>query len=177
MQASTFAIPARAGRTGLAGVALVLLLGSCGAGPSGQGGFQKQYGVARNALEGGDYAQAKRAYLKLIGQAGPLAPRMQLEYAHAELRSGDFAAAAKTAGTLAQGQSGEARAAALAVQGTAQHELGLSLLAGGQAEAGKQQLQAAQTALDEVLKSHAGMDPLGSLAGRQASIRVRLGKL
>lgn len=149
-----------------------LLLGSCG--DTIGGGFQSQYAVARNALEVGDYARAKRGYQKLLSQAGPLAPRLQLEYAHAELRGGNYAEAARLAGGLARSQQGDARGAALAVQGTAQHEQGLMLLSQGQTDAGKAQLTAAQTALAEVLKSHPDLDPLGSMAGRRASIAARL---
>ena len=160
---------------------LALVLGSCGETMSSGSGFQLKYAVARNALEAGDYERARKAYLKLISQAGPLTPRLQLEYAHAELRAGNFSEAASAASNLAQsqsgtarGQSGTARGAALAVQGTAQHELGLILLSQDQTAAGKAQLVAAQKALSEVLKSHADLDPLGGMAGRKASIAARL---
>ncbi|MEP2716396.1 hypothetical protein [Pseudophaeobacter sp.] len=155
----------------------VLILGSCGESLGPKGGFHSKYSVARNALESGDYARASRSYQRLIAEAGPLAPRLQLEYAHAELRSGNYTEAARIAGSLADGQSGEARGAALAVQGTAQHELGLALLAKGEVEPGKAQLIQARAALDEVLKSPADLDPLGSMAGRRASIAARLQKL
>jgi len=153
---------------------LALVLGSCGENMSSGSGFQSRYAVARNALETGDYERARKAYLKLISQAGPLTPRLQLEYAHAELRAGNFAEAASAASNLAQSQSGTARGAALAVQGTAQHELGLILLSQDQTAAGKAQLVTAQKALSEVLKSHADLDPLGGMAGRKASIAARL---
>ncbi|GAA6197992.1 hypothetical protein [Pseudophaeobacter sp.] len=153
---------------------LALVLGSCGETMSSGSGFQSKYAVARNALEAGDYERARKAYLKLISQAGPLTPRLQLEYAHAELRAGNFSEAASAASNLAQSQSGTARGAALAVQGTAQHELGLILLSQDQTAAGKAQLVAAQKALSEVLKSHADLDPLGGMAGRKASIAARL---
>lgn len=167
MQAIPFA------KAALAGLAL-LLLGSCGGSPAGQRSFQAQYAVARNALEAGEYDLARRSYRTLMQAPGPLEARLQLEYAHAELRGGDFAAAARTAGQLAQGQSGLARAAALAVQGTALHEIGLAQLAQGQAAAGRQQLDAARKALAEVLETHPELDPLGSMAGRRASIEARL---
>lgn len=154
------------------GLALVLV--SCGETMSSGSGFQSKYAVARNALEAGDYERARKAYLKLISQAGPLTPRLQLEYAHAELRAGNFSEAASAASNLAQSQSGTARGAALAVQGTAQHEQGLILLSQDQTAAGKAQLVAAQKALSEVLKSHADLDPLGGMAGRKASIAARL---
>ncbi|WGW05906.1 outer membrane protein assembly factor BamD [Tropicibacter oceani] len=145
--------------------------------PGGQSGFQAKYAVARDALEKGQYDRAKRQYLTLIQEAGPLAQRLELEYAHAELRSGNYAQAANVAGSLARAQSGQARAAALAVQGTAQHELGLQLLAKGETAAGKQQLSAAQAALSDVLKTDTDLDPIGSMAGRLASIQVRLKSL
>lgn len=158
--------------------AAALVLGSCGEGTGSAGsGFQARYAVARNALESGDYARAKRSYQRLIAEAGPLAPRLRLEYAHAELRAGNYGEAARIAGDLAQSQSGEARAVALAVRGTAQHELGLELLATGEVEAGRSQLTQAQAALDEVLKAKGDLDPLGSMAGRRASIKARLQKL
>ncbi|WP_417714522.1 hypothetical protein [Pseudophaeobacter arcticus] len=158
-----------------------LLLGSCGestgAGGTAGSGFQSKYAVARNALESGDYGRAKRSYQRLIATAGPLAPRLQLEYAHAELRAGNYGAAAQIAGDLAKSQSGEARSAALAVQGTAQHEQGLALLAKGDVDSGKALLAQARAALDEVLKSSTDMDPLGSMAGRRAQIGASLQKL
>ncbi len=164
-------------RHGLMVAGAALVLGSCGESSTARGGFHSQYSVARNALETGDYARAKRSYQKLISQAGPLAPRLQLEYAHAELRSGNYGEAARVAAALAKSQSGEARAAALAVQGTAQHELGLQLLSEGQPEAGKTQLTSARAALAEVLKAETDLDPLGSMAGRRASIEASLQKL
>lgn len=155
----------------------VLVLGSCGEGTGLGSGFQSKYSVARNALESGDYARAKRSYQKLIAEAGPLVPRLQLEYAHTELRAGSYAQAAQVAADLARSQTGEARAAALAVQGTAQHELGLSLLAEGKTDQGKAQLMQARDALAEVLKASTDLDPLGSMAGRHASIKASLQKL
>lgn len=155
-----------------------LLLGSCGEGTgTGSSGFHSKYAVARNALESGDYARAKRSYQRLIATAGPLAPRLQLEYAHAELRAGNYAEAARIAGDLAKIQSGEARAAALAVQGTAQHEQALALLAKGEMAPAKALLTQARAALSEVLKSATDMDPLGSMAGRRAQIAASLQKL
>ncbi|MEP4037191.1 hypothetical protein [Pseudophaeobacter sp.] len=155
-----------------------LLLGSCGESTgSGSGGFHSKYSVARNALESGDYARAKRSYQRLIAEAGPLAPRLQLEYAHAELRAGNYAEAARIAGDLARSQSGEARGAALAVQGTAQHEQALGLLAKGEGKPAKALLTQARAALSEVLKSATDLDPLGAMAGRRAQIEASLQKL
>ncbi|WP_373051340.1 hypothetical protein [Thalassovita aquimarina] len=163
-------------KAGLAG-AVVLMLGSCDGEFAGSGGFAARYAVAREALETGDYKRAKRNYAQLMSDAGPLRPRLQLEYAHSELRDGNYAEAAKLAGGLAEGQTGTARSAALAVQGTAQHELGLQLLGKGESVAGKQMLIAAKAALAEVLKNDPHLDPLGSMAGRKAGIEARLSRL
>ncbi|APZ54037.1 hypothetical protein [Salipiger abyssi] len=143
----------------------------------GKQGFRAQYFTARNALEAGNYDVARRSYSRLIADAGPLAERLELEYAHSELRAGNFPEAARIAASLAARQSGAARGAALAVQGTAQHELGLAQLAEGKTEAGKASLVAAQAALGTVIEGHPELDPLGSMAGRHASIAARLARL
>ncbi|WP_323783823.1 hypothetical protein [Thalassovita sp.] len=163
-------------KVGLAG-ALILLLGSCEEGSGSRSGFAAQYAVARDALETGNYDRAKRSYARLMNDAGPLRPRLQLEYAHSELRDGNFAEAARLAGGLANSQKGTARSAALAVQGTAQHELAQQLLRDGETQAGKQMLLAAKTALEELLKNDPDLDPLGSMAGRKAAIDSRLKRL
>lgn len=163
-------------KAGLAGT-VFLVLGSCSGDFAGQSGFSARYAVARDALENGDYKRAKRSYAQLMPDAGPLRPRLQLEFAHSELRDGNYSEAAKLAGSLAAAQNGSARSAALAVQGTAQHELGLQLLADGETESGKQMLIAAQAALAEVLKNDPHLDPLGSMAGRKAGIEARLSRL
>lgn len=163
-------------RTGLAGLVFIGL-GSCGDEMVSRNSFESQYAVARNALEGGQYDRARRSYQKLLQQAGPLAPRMQLEYAHTELRAGNYEQAAQIAASLAGSQKGLARSAALAVQGTAQHELGLKQLSEGNTAAGQQNLTAANAALQEVLKSNPDLDPLGAMAGRQAKISSRLKRL
>jgi hypothetical protein len=54
------------------------------------------------------------------------------------------------------------------------HELGLKALAKGDREAGKSYLEQAEAALTEVLATNPDLDPLGSLAGRKASIQSRL---
>ena len=50
---------------------------------------------------------------------------------HAQLRGGDFAGAAGNARRVADVQKGTARSAALSVEGTALHEIGLKQLSGG----------------------------------------------
>lgn len=164
-------------KAGFVGVALLVLNG-CDEGASfGQQTFRGQYAVARNALEAGQYDLAARTYAKLVDKAGPLTPRIQLEYSHAQLRAGNFDVAASQARALANGQSGTARAAALAVQATADHERAISALAAGNRALGKRLLKAADKAMAEVLKSHASLDPLGALAARRSSIKVRLKSL
>jgi outer membrane protein assembly factor BamD (BamD/ComL family) len=161
----------------LAGVAALFLAG-CNLETGGAGGgFQRDYNSAREALEAGKYDKASRLYARLMDQAGPLQPRIQLEYAHSELRAGNSAKAAQLAANLAQSQKGQDRAAALSVLGTAQHEQWLAHLQKGETEAGTRLLKAADATLSEVLKSYPQMDPLGSLEGRRASIRARLKRL
>lgn len=164
-------------RLGLA-AALLLLTGSCDMPtPSGGGGFQQRYMFAREALEGGDYDRAARGFRQLMPEAGALRPRLELEYAHSALRAGDYSEAARAGAALAAGQSGASRAAALAVQGTAQHEQALVLLAQGRTPEAVALLQAARAALSEVVGTYPDLDPLGSMAGRNAAIEARLKRL
>ncbi|MEO9496867.1 MAG: hypothetical protein ABJG42_20520 [Vibrio splendidus] len=164
-------------RAGVFGLCLVALVSCDEASLSGQNSFQSQYSSAREALEKGKFEQATRLYIRLMDNSGALTPRIRLELAHAYLRSGAFAKAAIEARNLAKSQKGSARAAALAVQGTAEHELALAALTRGELETAKPLLQNADRAMAEVLKTDAKLDPLGSLAGRRASIRVQLKNL
>lgn len=157
--------------------ALAAVLASCdetATAPSNGKGFKTQYLAARAALEGGNYAKANRAYAKLLPTAGPLKARIQLEYAHSLLRGGELDKAAAQATALVQSETGLARGAALAVQATALHEQGLLALSQGDSQTGKARLVAAKGAMDDVLKTAPQLDPLGALAGRRASIEVRL---
>jgi len=160
-------------------LALVLagLTGSCDAPRIGSAGFQEQYLVARNALEGGNYAVSGRTYARLVPEAGPLTPRIKIEYAHSHLRAGAYAAAVAEAAPVARSARGDARSAALAVQGTALHELANQTLAAGDSAAAERHLTDARTALAEVLQNHPAFDPLGALAGRVAQIDVQLSRL
>ncbi|MDJ0820546.1 MAG: hypothetical protein QNJ09_01890 [Paracoccaceae bacterium] len=164
-------------RTMRAGVATLVLLAlvGCDEGMSfNDKSFRTHYIAARDALEAGKYASASRSYARLLPQAGPFEPRVRLEYAHALLRGGKYEDAAREAGQLAMRQSDTARRAALAVRATAQHELGLQALMIGDTALGKRLLQEADGAITEVLEHDPTLDPLGALAGRQASIKVRL---
>ncbi|MGJ8615515.1 MAG: tetratricopeptide repeat protein [Sulfitobacter sp.] len=159
------------------GLSTVLLMSCTETAGIGQRGFESQYNTARAALEKGDYAKAGKMYARMLPESGPLNDRIQLEYAHTMLRSGQYDKAVQIANGLANNGNADARAAALSVKGTADHEIGMKLLQGGDQANGAARLKAAQQALEEVLKAHPDFDPVGSLAGRQASIAVQLKKL
>ncbi|WP_306131413.1 hypothetical protein [Roseivivax marinus] len=163
-------------RTGASALALIALLG-CGATLPGGGkngsdgdGFRARYVTARAALEGGDYDAARRGYLKLIDEAGALAPRLRLEYAHTLLRAGDHARARSEAQAVAEGASGQDRLAALAVAATAAHELGLEALAAGERDRARSLLASAEADLDAVLSGAPDLDPAGTIAARRARL-------
>lgn len=164
-------------RAGLLGVFFIALV-ACEEGTGvGEKNFQKQYATARKALEEGRYAQASETYTALIPRAGPLAPRLKLEFAHTRLRAGHYDAASQQAKALAGTTTGAARSAALAVLGTAEHEMARAALDSGDRAKGKTHLQAAQAALGEMLRENPELDPLGAMAGRQASIKANLKSL
>lgn len=160
--------------TALLALGGLLPLAACDTADGNASGFRKDYVVARAALEGGEYGQANRQYARLMNSAGPFLPRIQLEYAHSLLRAGDYAQAAQMAEAMSLSNEGAGSAAALAVAATARHEMGLQALAQGKTQAGKMHLERAHASMAQVLATHPEMDPLGSLAGRQASITVRL---
>lgn len=162
-------------RASLCGALSILLLTGCADnGITGQSAFKSQYVNARTALEEGQFARATRLYRGLLDTSGALETRIRLELAHAQLRSGDYPGAVGNARQVASTQQGTARSAALSVEGTALHEIGLQQLSSGETAAGKTSLTAARQALAEVLKRDPQLDPLGGLAGRKASIDVRL---
>jgi hypothetical protein len=139
------------------------------------GAFKNSYLSARTALEDGDYKKAIRGYQSLLVKAGPLEDRIRLEYAHSLLRANRFVDAAREARLISAHQQGDGRLAALAVQGTADHEVAIVALAKGQRDAAtKARLAAAKSALDEVLKKSNDFDPLGTLAQRRNSITATL---
>lgn len=160
-----------------AGLAALVLFGvsACVDGTQpGNASFKKQYFVAREALETGDYDRASRSYARLLGTAGPFEPRVRLEYAHSLLRAGDFDDAAVQARQLSRTQNGTARSAALAVQATAEHEMALAALDAGNTPQAKTLLAQAAAGIAEVLKQDPSLDPLGALKERQAMIRTQL---
>jgi outer membrane protein assembly factor BamD (BamD/ComL family) len=164
-------------RAVLVGLSTVLLVSCTETSSTSQKGFQSQYFAARTALEKGNYETASKMYARMLPQSGPLNDRIQLEYAHVMLRSGNFHKASQIAGELARGGQGDERAAALSVKGTADHEIGLKLFRDGDQANGVAQLKSAQQSFQEVLDTHPDFDPLGSLAGRNASITSRLKSL
>lgn len=158
---------------------LIFGLTACEPGMVSKGNdFQRKYSAARQSLEQGNYDNAIRSYEALLPNAGPLEPRLRLEYAHALLRAGRFEEAAQVAGALANGSSGSARAAALAVQGTALHESAiLDMRGGATGPATVALLRTADAALQEMLALDAGMDPLGTMASRRVEIAQELKRL
>lgn len=158
----------------LAGILALALIGCT---ETGVGSFQREYTVARNALEAGKFDKASRLYAGMLSSAGALEPRIRLEYAHSLLRAGSYKEAAAQAQAVSQTQSGTARSAALAVYGTAQHELAMQALDAGAFAEGKQYLARAQSAFGEVLKEDPGLDPLGAITGRKKAVDVQLKRL
>jgi len=153
-------------------------LAGCEAGAISEGAdFQRKYSGARKALEEGNYDLAARNYAALIPSAGPLAPRMRLEYAHALLRAGRNDEAAQVAGTLASQLEGSNRAAALAVAGTALHESALAdMQAGRSGTEVTAKLRRADAALEKMLSLDASLDPLGAMQSRRSEIARSLGQ-
>ncbi len=167
--------------TPIAAAALLMATAGCQVDGPGLGaaasraGFKANYLVARTALERGQFTKAERGYAGLLQKAGPLAPRVRLEYAHALLRGGKFEKASEEARVVAAALDGRGRAAALAVQATADQEIARAAINRGVADADAiQRLVAARDAFDELLKNHPDMDPLGAMALRRKTIDVEL---
>ena len=156
--------------------ALATLTGCAENSVASRGTFKADYLVARGALESGRYGEAIRDYRRLLPTAGPLEGRLRLEYAHSLLRDDRFADAAAQARMLAGAETGTARATALAVEGTAEHELALAALKDkpGDTAAIRAHLLAAQAAFGEALDDPADLDPLGVLAIRKHNIETML---
>ncbi|MCG6901826.1 MAG: hypothetical protein LJE68_04010 [Rhodobacter sp.] len=146
-----------------------------GASVTARAGFKANYLVARAALENGQFTKAERGYAGLLKKAGPLEPRLRLEYAHALLRAGKYAKASDEARVVASQLQGRGRSAALAVQATADQEIARGAINKGLADADAiQRLVAARAGFDEMLKNHPDLDPLGALALRRKTIDVEL---
>jgi len=146
-----------------------------GAAVSSRVGFKANYLVARVALEKGQYAKASRQYASLLAKAGPLESRIRLEYAHALLREGKFEKASDEARIVASQLEGRGRSAALAVQATADQEIGRDAINRSVMTAEAiQRLVSARDAFDEVLTKHPDLDPLGGLKLRRKTLDVEL---
>jgi len=166
----------------IAALALIVLAGAgCkpgigpGASVASRAGFKANYLVARVALESGQYTKASRGYASLLKNAGSLEPRLRLEYAHALLREGKFDKASDEARVVASQLKGRGRSAALAVQATADQEIGRAAINRSELTADAiQRLVAARDAFDEVLKNHPDLDPLGGLKLRRRTLDVEL---
>jgi len=160
--------------------AVAVVLAACGVQPGSRqgGGFENRYLVARNALDAGRYDVAISGFENLIADASnPMVTRrLTLELAHSQLRQGDYARAAETARSLAGVAEGEARALALAVAGTADHEQARQRMAAGQVNEARALLTLAETDLTEMLELGAGLDAGGAMAQRLQLVRAELGR-
>lgn len=158
--------------------ALVLAGCQAGTGETGRASFKSNYTVARTALEKGQFDRAARHYSDLLPASGPFEARVRLEYAHALLRSGDFASASAEARRVAQSSQGAARSAALAVQGTADQELARAAILKGQSGPDvAKRLKSAQAAFGELLNKNPELDPLGAMAVRLKTVDLELAAL
>ena len=165
-------------RSVFAAFALLALTG-CDEGSGGFGtSFQERYFVAREALDNGRYQVAVRHYGKLANAYpdSPIAIRLRLEMAHAQLRSGQYQDAATTARGISTVQTGQLKGMALAVLGTAEHELGRVALTKDRLAAGGH-LRAADAALKEMLRRHPKLDEGGAMARRHKLLRAELASL
>lgn len=128
--------------------------------------FAKNYRMARADLEAGRYDAARRRYLSLLTATDGYVPRMHIELAHAQLRSGDYAGAIENAQVVIDADADEWHGAALAVLGTAEHEIGRRKAREGDTAA-KAHFVRALAALDDVLRTAPHLDPVGSLKKRR----------
>lgn len=142
------------------------------------GGFERAYLVARNALETGQYDLAERSYAALVDTAGPLEQRMRIEYSHSLLRADKFAQASVEATRVAGSTDPKARASALAIRASADHELARSEIETGKANASTySRLASASRDLGEVLSRHKDLDPIGVMSARNAALSAEIGAL
>lgn len=157
-------------RWGLPAAFLLLLACENTAGQA-SGGFQREYLVARQALETGNYDLAIRRYGAMLPSAGPLTPRLRLEYAHSLLRGNRFDDAAREADALVDSHSGDARGSALAVRATARHEAARALIATGQNdERVRALLRQARADFELFLAQHENLDNVGAMRSRAALV-------
>lgn len=155
-----------------------IALSSCErAGTIAGGGPGSDYSVARQALETGNYDLAIRHYQGLLNRVHPTsAARLQLEYAHGLLRGNRFSEAIQASDVLIDRPDDSIRGSALAVRGTARHELARQLIERGQRDAQvRQLLEGARDDLAHFLAQHADLDSGGSMRARSQLVISDLG--
>lgn len=160
--------------------AAVLILSSCeNAGSIAGGGSGSDYSVARQALETGNYNLAIRRYENLLTRVNPAtAARLQLEYAHSLLRANRFSEAIQATGVIVDRPDDSIRGLALAVRGTARHELARQLMAQGERDARTRQLlEGARDDLAYFLGQHNALDSGGSMRARSQLVLSDLGQV
>ncbi|MEL6434873.1 MAG: hypothetical protein AAFQ28_13835 [Pseudomonadota bacterium] len=140
-----------------------------------EGGRADDYAVARQALETGNYPLAIVRYERLLDQAGDAAGRLNLEYAHSLLRAGRYEDAITVSSALIETQGGSLKGSALAVRGTAQHQIVRGRLDAGETEPGlRSRLLAAQADLKSFIKNHSNLDAAGAMKARLEMIAADL---
>ncbi len=149
------------------------------AGSVAGGGPASDYSVARQALETGNYDLAIRRYEGMLAGIHPnAAARLQLEYAHSLLRADRFSEAIQATETLVARPNDSIRGSALAVRGTARHELARQLLRQGEQGARiRQLLEGARDDLDVFLGQYNSLDSGGSMRARSQLILSDLGQV
>lgn len=128
--------------------------------------FQERYFAAREDLEDGNFNAAARKYRGLSSEFADsdLAARLDLELAHALLRGGDYAEAAEVSTSVMRGAQGPLRGLALAVHGTARHEM-------AKAKGNPADFAAAEAALSDMIENYPDLDRGGAMARRLSILR------
>ena len=157
-----------------------LTLSSCEkSGSIAGGGVGNDYSVARQALETGNYSLAIRRYEGLLTRVSAhSAGRLQLEYAHSLLRSNRFSEAIQATEVLVHRPDDPILGLALAVRGTARHELARQTLERGEHDARTRLLlEGARDDLAHFLGSYGALDSGGSMRARSQLVLSDLGQI
>lgn len=156
--------------------AMAFFLMSCEpAGTIVAGGRADDYAVARQALETGNYPLAITRYERLLDRTGDAAGRLKLEYAHSLLRAGRYEEAIEVSTALIDTHGGSLQGSALAVRGTAQHQIARAKLDAGETDpALRGRLLAAQADLKSFIKDHSKLDAAGAMKARIEMIAADL---
>jgi len=152
--------------------AAAMAVSSCEtAGTIAGGGAGSDYSVARQALETGNYNLAIRRYEGLITRASQAPARLQLEYAHTLLRADRFSDAIEASQVLINHPENSIRGSALAVRGTARHELARQLSTQRPQDVQIRHLyEGARDDLALFLSEHSSFDSGGSMRARNSLI-------